>query len=58
MELIFIELRPFRFSHFRQFLHDGYGVCVIIFSHGFQWIFFKSCIHSVNILKMSCGVLK
>ena len=30
---LFTELQPFRLSHFRQLLHDGYGVCVISFSH-------------------------
>ena len=50
---LFTELQPFRLSHFRQLLHDGYGVCVISFSHNFLSIIFKSCIHLVNILKMS-----
>ena len=40
------QLRPFKLSHFRC------NHLLTQFSHSFQWIVFKPCIHLVNILKM------
>ena len=57
LDSICIELRPFELGHFRQFVCIvEYGVCVINFSHNFQWFFLKSCIIVVNIMKMCMWV--
>ena len=47
LELILTELRPFKLSHFRKFLH-----CKVKSFYSFQWLVLKLCRLIVDMLKI------